>query len=44
MDDMEDCIEIVPYLLNKEDLSISTSTTIASTLMETTIGEFLDKD
>ena len=44
MDDMEDCIKIDPYLLNKEDLSISTSTTIASTLTETTIGEFLDKD
>ena len=44
MDDMEDCIEIDSYLLNKEDLSISTSTTIYSTLMETTIGEFLDKD
>ena len=37
--DMEDCVEIDPYLLNKEELSISTST-----LMETTIREFLDKD
>ena len=44
MDDMEDCVEIDPYLLNKEDLSISTSTTIASTLTKTTIGEFLEKD
>jgi hypothetical protein len=44
MDEMEDCIEIDPYLLNKEDLSISTSTIIASTLTEATIGEFLDKD
>jgi hypothetical protein len=42
MDDMEDCVEIDPYLLNKEELSISTSTTISSTLTETTIGEFLD--
>ena len=44
MDDMEDCIEIDSYLFNKEELSISTSTTISSTLMETTIEEFLDKD
>jgi hypothetical protein len=44
MDDMEDCIEIDSYLLNKEDISISTSTTISSTLMETTIEEFLKKD
>jgi hypothetical protein len=44
MDDMEDCIEIDPYLLNKEDLSISTSTTISSSLTETTIKEFLNKD
>ena len=44
MDDMEDCVEIDPYLLNKEELSISTSTTISSTLTETTIEEFLDKD
>ena len=44
MDDMEDCIEIDPYLLNKEDLSISTSTTISSTSTKTTIEEFLDKD
>ena len=36
--DMEDCIEIDSYLLNKEELYISTSTTISSTLMETTIG------
>ena len=43
MDDMEDCIEIDSYLLNK-DLSISTSTTIASTLTKTTIREFLDND
>ena len=39
MDDMEDCIEIDSYLFNKEELSISTST-----LTETTIEEFLDKD
>ena len=44
MDDIEDCVEIDPYLLNKEELSISTSTTISSTLTETTIREFLDKD
>jgi hypothetical protein len=44
VDEMEDCIEIDPYLLNKEDLSISTSTTIASTLTKKTIGEFLNKD
>lgn len=44
MDDMEDGIEIDSYLVNKEELSISTSTTISSTLTETTIGEFLDKD
>jgi hypothetical protein len=44
MDEMEDCIEIDPYLLNKEELSISTSTTISSILTETTIGEFLNKD
>ena len=44
LDDMEDCIEIDSYLLSKEDYSTSTSTTIASTLTETTIGEFLDKD
>jgi hypothetical protein len=44
MDDMEDCIEIDSYLLNEEKLSISTSTTISSTLTETTIEEFLDKD
>ena len=37
MDEMEDCVEIDPYFLNKEELSISTSTTISSTLMETTI-------
>ena len=40
---MEDCIEIDPYLLNKE-LSISTSTTISSTLTETPIEESLNKD
>ena len=44
LDDMEYCIEIDSYLLNKEGHSTSTSTTITSTLMETTIGEFLDKD
>jgi hypothetical protein len=44
MDDMEDCMEIDSYLFNKEELSISTSTTISSTLMEATIEEFLDKD
>jgi hypothetical protein len=44
MDDMEDCIEIDSYILNKEDHSTSTSTTIASTLTETTIGEFLEED
>ena len=38
LDDMEDCIEIDSYLLSKEDHSTSTSTTIASTLMDTTIG------
>ena len=37
LDDMEDCIEIDSYLLNKEDHSTSTSTTISSTLTETTI-------
>ena len=44
LDDMEDCIDIDSYLLSKENHSTSTSTRIASTLMETTIGEFLDKD
>ena len=44
MDDMEDGIEIDSYLVNKEELSISTSTTISSTLTETTIGEFLEND
>ena len=44
MDDMEDCIEIDSYLLNKENHSTSKSTTIASTLTKTTIEEFLDKD
>ncbi|MEL1784038.1 hypothetical protein, partial [Acinetobacter baumannii] len=31
-------------LFNKEELSISTSTTISSTLTETTIEKFLNKD
>ena len=44
LDDMEYCIEIDSYLLSKHDHSTSTSTTIASTLMETTIEEFLEKD
>lgn len=44
MDDMEDCIEIDSYLFNKEEISISTSTTISSTLTETTIEEFLNKN
>jgi ribonuclease HI len=41
---MEDCIEIESYLLNKEDHSIPTSTTISSTVTKTTIEEFLEKD
>ena len=44
MDDMENCIEIDSYLLSKEDHSTSNSTTISSTLMETTTREFLEKD
>jgi len=44
MDDTEDCIEIDSYLLSKEDHSTSNPTTIASTITETTIGEFLEKD
>ena len=44
LDNMEDCIEIDSYLLSKEDHSTSKSTTIDSTLMEKTIGEFLEKD
>ena len=41
---MEDCIEIDSYLFNKEELSISTSTTISPTLTEMAIEEFVDKD
>ena len=37
-------IVIDSYLLTKEDHSTSNSTTIASTLTETTIREFLEKD
>ena len=44
MDDMEDCIEIDSYILSKEYHSTFTSTTIASTLTETTTEQFLDKD
>ena len=44
LDDIEDCIEIDPSILNKEDHSTSTSTTIASTPTKTTIEEFLEKD
>ena len=44
LDDIEDYIEIDSYLLNKEDHSTSTSTTITSTLTKITIGEFLKKN
>jgi hypothetical protein len=44
LDDMEDCIEIGSYLLSKEDHSTSNPTTIASTLTETTIEEFLERN
>jgi len=41
---MEDCIEIDSYILSKEDHSTSNPTTITSTLTDTTIEEFLEKD
>ena len=44
LDDMEDCIEIDSYLLNKEDHSSSTFTTITSTPIETFTEELLKKD